>query len=292
MTPDRLRQSIEVEQKEPLIIRRDEEFLPFANIVIYIPSNDFPDWARQEFVIDDQIYGRLTGRFFFRRPNSGGNADIGIGFLPQRFYTLAGEEDDLTKISHDGYPGQPRERFTFALAVDLPTKLSVLQHGSWYNIEHTTDFIDRTRIKVTNHLTDKGFYASNENHDYEDDDPEKPNESTTVFNRFYYADQEPITEHQREAGLELFAIERMMEEEGQLTLNQVSTVEDYQRRRKFTEATNNARSYLEPFQLAFVKLPKVMEQIGITLETCEKQVVIEDEERKGLIPVIGPNDVA
>lgn len=264
MTPDRLQTltPVEVEQQKPLVIRRGEEFFPFADVVIYIPENHFSDRASQQFVLQDEDYGELTGRFFFRKPFAFGNASVDLGFLPQRFYTLAREEDDLTQM-HETYPGQPRERLEFSFGVDIPGTTDAVSHVTFGN-----DFRETTRLKVTNHITDKSFYAAEKKTHigWSDTQCTYEGKHTLVYDQFYYEGQEPTNRHQYEAGLGRLRGKDTQERTAALLADIRKPIEERIEERRADDEINRQRSFNSPFHLAFVKLPRVMEKIGITLE--------------------------
>lgn len=265
MTADRIlaRPRIEVEQREPLVIRPGEEFFPLADISVDIPSN-FNSWraldrAVREFTIEDDKYGVITGRFFFRYPFSGGNASIlQVAFLPQRFYTLATKEDDLTKIDCGNYPGKPRERFELAMGIDLPGTV-----GDRSMVNFTGDFGKIAQLQVINHITGKTFNAIRQKAWVGCDETACPHDGqfTLIYDQFYYEGEEPVTEHQFEANLEMYAQQDLSE----LRKGKEISAEGLRVRREKTDAINNERSFKEPFHLAFVRVPRVMGQIGMTL---------------------------
>ena len=272
MTPDRLQapRLVEVEQQKPLILKRDEEFFPFADIVVYIPSNNSPDRAFQQFTLEDGQYGELTGRFFFRRTFAIGSASVDVGFLPQRFYTLAREEDDLTQM-HETYPGQPRERLEFSFGVDLPGTTDAVSHVTFGN-----DFRETTRLKVTNHITDKSFYAVEKKTHIGWSDTECPYDDkyTLVYDSFFYEGQEPINKHQYESGIGRLRGKDPQERTTALLADIHKPIEKRIEERRADDEINHQRSFNSPFHLAFVKLPRVMEKIGITLEKVPNGLLI------------------
>ncbi len=260
MTVDRLktRPRIEVEQLEHLVIKPGEEFFPFADITVNLPNQSALERASRDFTIEDERYGLLTGRFFFKHPFSGGNASIEIVFLPIRYYTLARQQDDLIKIDSGTYPGKPTERLEFGFGIDLLGSV-----GENRAVNFASDFDKTAQIQVTNHITGKTFNATRQRAWVGYDDTRCPyeNQFTLIFDEFYYEGQEPVLEHQRDAGVEMFAQQELEE----IRQGKEPTVEEIQRRHDSADTINNQRSFREPFHLAFVKVPKVMEQIGITL---------------------------
>lgn len=260
MTVDRLttRPRIEVEQREPLVIKPGEEFFPFADITVNLPNQSALERASRDFTIEDERYGVLTGRFFFRHPYSGGNASLELAFLPIRFYTLARQQDDLIKIDMGKYPGKPKERFEFGFGVDLLGSV-----GESRAVNFASDFDKTAQIQVTNHITSKSFNAIRKKAWVGYDDTRCPYEDqfTLIFDEFYYDGQEPVLEHQRDAGVEMFAQQDLEE----IRQGKELTIEEIQKRNERVNTINNQRSFREPFHLAFVKVPKVMEQIGIIL---------------------------
>ena len=262
MTADRIlaRPKIEVEQREPLVVRSGEEFFPLADISVDIPFNSWRafDSAVREFTIEDDKYGVLTGRFFFRHPFSDGNASIEVAFLPQRFYTLATKEDDLTKIDCGNYPGKPRERFELAVGIDLPGTV-----GDRDRVNFTGDFDQTAQLQVTNHITGKTFNAIRQKAwvGYDERDCPHDGQFTLIYDQFYYKGEEPITERQFEANLQMFAQQDLSE----LRQGKEKSVEELRARRERADAINDERSFKEPFHLAFLKVPRIMGQIGMTL---------------------------
>src|SRR3989338_476065 len=260
MSIDRLlaRPKIEVDQREPLVIKPGEEFFPFADITVNLPNQSALERASRDFTIEDERYGVLTGRFFFIHPYSGGNASLELAFLPIRFYTRARQQDYLIKIDMSNYPGKPKERFEFGLGVDLLGSV-----GENRAVNFASDFDKIAQIQVTNHITGKTFNAIRKKAWVGYDDTRCPyqDQFTLIFDEFYYEGQEPVLEHQRDAGVEMFAQHDLEEMRQGIEL----TIEEIQRRNERATTINNQRSFREPFHLAFIKDPRVMEQIGVTL---------------------------
>ncbi len=103
------RRPAELPQSEPLAIIRGQEFFPFTDLQLPDLSRLF-DKASQGFELKDEDGHQTSGRIFYEKVGSDGNTGIlNPPFLSDRYYTLAGQEDDLREDS-ETYPGDPTRR--------------------------------------------------------------------------------------------------------------------------------------------------------------------------------------
>lgn len=266
----RTERDIEEVSAEPLRIIRGQEFFPFRDV----SRIDFPDFGpryKSRGVILDENDQMIDGRLLLEEPFDHGNVDIrNVPFLPYRIYTLADLEDDLVEYS-DSYPGWPTTRAQFSVVFDLPKP-----------IEQESEFRKSTRIKVVNHLTGKAFYAVEKRSSVGYYDTECPRQDRygLIYGRFFYDGMRPDDRIDKPTSLINLGISsrgRSREEIIEDMIRKMKKVrespEAFLERTRKEEIADQMVTYWHLFFLAFLNNPRVMDEIGITIETVPVKTI-------------------